>query len=420
VNKKSIIIVGAGNRGLDAYGRYLSQNTAEVEVVGLVDPDPERIRLGQILFPHLKQDMIFTDWRDLVSRNKLADAVIIATQDTEHAEPAIACARLGYHMLLEKPLAPTEQASRQIVRAAQEAGILFAVGHVLRYAPHFMTLHRIIREGIVGDLVTVQHFEDVAYWHQAHSFVRGHWRHSGSSSPMLLAKSCHDIDFLRFLIGKPCRRVHSFGGLQHFRKESKPAQAGKATRCVHCAYESHCPYSAVKIYLRDRWDQGFRDWPLTVLASPPTETALREAVERGPYGRCVYECDNDVVDHQVVNLEYEGGVTASFTMSAFNEGGRKTVIQGTCGIIRAVEGNIRVLDFLTDRWREIESHNAAAEAGGNHGGGDDGLMRAWIQALTSGSSDSILSGPEETLESHLTVFAAERSRTQNSVEKIRI
>ncbi len=415
MKKLRIAIAGCGNRGLDAYESWLALRPEEAKVVALAEPRAERVARGRRMFPGLTDTSVFSDWRQLAWRPRLADGVIVATPDRLHQAPAVAFARRGYHLLLEKPMAAEERGCRQIVRDIEASGVIFAVAHVLRYAPHFLKIRSLIDEGAV---VTIQHAEDVAYWHMAHSYVRGNWRSEERSSFMLLAKSCHDIDLLRYFAGSRCLRVQSFGGLLHFRKDRKPAEAGESRSCGECAFEPRCPYSACKIYLRDRAARGYWGWPLTVLSDEPDEQSLRRALQSGPYGRCVYECDNYVVDHQVVNLEYQGGVTASFTMSAFNEGGRKTVVQGTRGIIRAEEGRIRVLDFLNDRWREVPVELPRG-AGSGHGGGDGGLLEAWLSALRSGERGLIRSGAGESLETHLTTFAAERSRLQGTVESVR-
>ena len=417
MKKPRVVIVGCGNRGLDAYGSWIADHSEEVEVVGLVDPQPNRIALARRIFPQVKNSAVFKDWQDFLAHPAMADGVILATQDQQHREAAVACAHRGYHLLLEKPMAPTEEECREIVAEVLRTGIIFAVAHVLRYAPHFLEIHRLIREGAVGEVVTIQHAEDVAYWHMAHAFVRGNWRNQVGSSFMLLSKSCHDIDLLRYFTGRPCQRVQSFGSLLHFRREMKPKEAGKALFCHECTFEPNCPYSSNKIYLRDRAAKGYRGWPLNVLRDDPNEESISEVLREGPYGRCVYECDNDVVDHQVVNLEYEGGVTASFTMSAFNEGGRRTVVQGTHGIIRAVEGQIRVLDFLHDSWKEVTVELPQGTAD-RHGGGDGGLLEAWLSDLRTGKRELIRSGAEESLETHLTTFAAERSRRHGGVETV--
>ena len=418
MKRASVAILGCGNRGLEAYGRWLAAHPETLRVTALADPRPERLERARRLFPDIPAGQVYPGWRQFLDSPRLADGVILATQDRLHAEPAVACLQKGYHLLLEKPMAPEEEECRRIVREALSAGSLFAVAHVLRYAPHFRTVRRLIDEGAVGEVVAIQHAEDVGYWHQAHSFVRGNWARETEASFMLLAKSCHDVDLLRYYTGRRCLRVHSFGSLTHFRPENRPAEAAGAKRCLDCPFEPRCPYSALKIYLRDRLSRGALGWPLHVVTDDPSEEGLLRALREGPYGVCVYCAGNDVVDHQVVNLEYEGGATAAFTMSAFNEGGRRTVIHGTRGLIRSEEGaGIRVLDFLSDRWREV----AVPEVSGPgvlHSGGDAALMEAWTAALRTGDPGSIVSGPEESLETHLTTFAAERSRRRGTVEPI--
>jgi predicted dehydrogenase len=235
---------------------------------------------------------------------------------------------------------------------------------------------------------------------------------------MLLAKSCHDLDWLRHVMGVPCEQVSSFGSLLHFRREAKPAEAGAARRCLECAHESRCPYSARKIYL-GRVARGDRGWPLDVLAPEVNEATITEALRQGPYGRCVYECDNDVVDHQVVNLLFAGGRTASFTMTAFTQSGhRQTRLFGTRGEIHGDGAVLRITDFLTDRTEVIDTAASDASILGGHGGGDNGLMQSFVAAVATGNPSRVLSGPDETLETHLMVFAAERARQRHTVERV--
>jgi len=237
---------------------------------------------------------------------------------------------------------------------------------------------------------------------------------------MLLQKSCHDMDWLSYIIGRPCRRVSSFGGLYYFRKENQPR--GAADRCMDCKLSKKCPYSAREFYLR-LLREGHRDWPLNVI--DPTLKLTRGSVEKalreGPYGRCVFKCDNDVVDHQVVNLEYEGGVTASFTMTAFNQGsGRKTRIFGTKGTIETDDSStIRVYDFLTRKEKTIDTSATAANVAGGHGGGDAGIFDAFCRAVGLGRTNLIVSGADATLESHLTTFAAEKARRTGRVVEVK-
>jgi predicted dehydrogenase len=382
----------------------------------VAEPDEfNRTRIAEMF--DIPCENVWADWNDAAAEPRFADAAIIATPDAMHAAPAVALAGKGYHILLEKPMAPTEADCRRIIHAVEDRGdILFAVCHVMRYTRYMQALKSIIDSGRIGEIVNVQHIEPVGYWHQAHSFVRGNWRNESESSPMLLAKSCHDIDWLRYIIAQPCSRVSSFGSLFHFRKANQPE--GAADRCDDCDVEAACPYSAQKIYM-GMLDEGRTGWPLDVLACEVNAETITEALRTGPYGRCVYACDNDVVDHQVVNMEFDGGATAAFTMTAFNiAGGRKTRIHGTRGEIYGDGRNITVTDFLTDDSETIDTAATDATISGGHGGGDERIMAAFLTAVADDDPSTILSGPDETLETHLAVFAAERARRNGTVETV--
>lgn len=412
----SLIVIGAGGRG-SAYAAYVAAHPDQARVVGVAEPrDGHRARLAKA---HAIPDgQVFRCWREVAARPKFADAVLICTQDSMHEEPVKAFTRLGYHILLEKPMAPTPAACRRIVKAARDAGVIFAVCHVLRYTDYTRALKRLLGDGVIGEVADIQLFEPVGFWHQAHSFVRGNWRNEAESSFMLLAKCCHDVDWLSYVVGKPCRKVSSFGSLLHFRKGHQPPTA--TDRCMDCPVESTCPYSAKRFYF-GRLRSGQTGWPLDVVAPEATEETLREALTTGPYGRCVYACDNDVVDHQVVNFEYDDGVTASLTMSAFNAGmGRLVRIGGTRGAIEGDSSTLRVFDYLSESWRTVDTQAPDAGLLGGHGGGDGGLMASFLHAVATGDRSSIVSGPDETLESHLTVFKAEQARRQGKVLKVRM
>jgi predicted dehydrogenase len=261
----------------------------------------------------------------------------------------------------------------------------------------------------------VQHVEAVGDWHQAHSYVRGNWRREDESSPMLLSKSCHDLDWLRYVMGEPIHRVSSFGRLSCFNAEHAPE--GAAERCLDCPVEPECPYSAVKIYLT-RARAGDFGWPVCVLAAESSAEAIRQALREGPYGRCVYRCDNDVVDHQVVDLEFGGGKTGTFMMTAFAAGGRRTRLFGSHGEIHGDWRYIRLTRFLDDSTETIDTQAASETIRGGHGGGDGGLMDSFLAACYENDPSRILSGPAETLETHLAVFAAERARRRGTVEAV--
>lgn len=406
-----LAVVGAGGRG-SGYARFAEQLPERARVVAVAEPrDVYRQRLAD---KHgIPAGHVFSDWKDLAAAPKMADAVLICTQDAMHVEPTIAFAAAGYHVLLEKPMAPDPAGCRQIVEAIEEAGVHFAVAHVSRYTAYSQRLKRMLESGAIGDLVTMQRLEPVGYWHQAHSFVRGNWRNVQESSFMLLAKSCHDLDWIRYMMGESCQAVSSFGSLRHFRPDQAPE--GATARCLDCPVEADCPYSAKKIYL-GRLEAGHTGWPVDVLTADPTVESVTEALRSGPYGRCVYDCDNDVVDHQVVNMRFASDATAAFTMTAFTEAaGRRTHLCGTRGHIFGDGQHIHHFDFMTDRTEMIDTATGDASILGGHGGGDGGLMDGFVRAVATGDSSTILSGARETLESHLMVFAAEKARLEERV-----
>lgn len=405
-----LLIVGAGNRGR-RYAEWVAGHPERAQVVAVADPNgPRRERLADV--HRVPPERRFADWRTVAEEPRLADAVVIATPDAEHVEPAVAFSRKGYHTLLEKPMAPTLPECRRIVEEVQRAGVLFAVAHVLRYTPYTHAIRKALADGRLGDVVSVQHLEPVGFWHYAHSYVRGNWRRSDQSAPMLLAKSCHDLDWLEYVVGRPIRRVSSFGRLSHFTKANRPD--GAADRCVECPVEETCAYSAQRIYL-GLYRQGRRGWPLDVVAHDVTEQALTTALREGPYGRCVYGCDNNVVDHQVVAMEFDQGMTGVFTMTGLNSGGpRRTRIFGTKGELSCDGRELVVEDFLTGARETIPL--IAAEGG--HQGGDEGLMNAFVHAIATGDRTAIRSGPLESLRSHQAVFAAEQARLSGTVQEI--
>ncbi|WP_405921133.1 Gfo/Idh/MocA family protein [Streptomyces sp. NBC_00122] len=412
----TLAVVGAGERGT-GHARWALAHPERATVVAVAEP--RKARRERFAADHaLGAGTAVDDWRVLAARGRVADAVLICTLDREHLEPVLAFAALGYHIMLEKPMALTEDECRRIVAAVEAAGVILSVGHILRYTPYTRALKHVLDSGRIGDVVSVQHLEPVGFWHQAHSFVRGNWRREDQASSMLMAKSCHDLDWLQYVLGRPPVRVSSFGRLSHFRPGNRPA--GAADRCLDCAVEDTCPYSAKRDY-GDRLAQGRHGWPLSVLIDDFTPRALETALREGPYGRCVYACDNDVVDHQVVAMEFASGATATFTMTAFTEqADRQTRIFGTRGELRGDGRRLRVYDFLT-RTEEVVGLGAEGpmDAAGGHGGGDAGLMDAFVGAVATGNPGLVTSGPRASLTSHLTVFAAERARRDGTVEAVR-
>jgi predicted dehydrogenase len=411
----SLVVVGAGQRGT-GYARWALAHPDRASVVAVAEPRTGR-RTRFAAEHGIANGNAVADWTELAERGRVADAVLICTQDRMHTEPAEAFAALGYHILLEKPMAPDEAECRRIVTAVENAGVMLAVGHVLRYTPHTRAVKDIVDSGRLGEIMSIQHLEPVGFWHQAHSFVRGNWRRADLAATMLMAKSCHDLDWLQYILGRPPLRVSSFGRLTHFTAANRPP--GAADRCTDCAVEPDCPYSATRLY-GGMLERGEHHWPLSVVVGDFTPGALGEALRDGPYGRCVYACDNDVVDHQVVALEFPGGATATFTMTAFTKAAnRSTRLFGTRAELTTDGEEIRLYDFLTRSDQVIAPPPMGAmDAASGHGGGDAGLMHAFTSAVAADDPELISSGPRESLASHLAVFAAERARRGGTIEPV--
>jgi predicted dehydrogenase len=405
----TLLIAGAGSRGA-MFAGWAARHPDRARVVAVAEPRADR--RDALADEHaVPPGRRFADWRAALAAGRIADAVVIATLDREHTEPAIAFAALGCALLIEKPLAPTEAECEAIIDAVERTGVVASVAHVLRYTPYTRLLRGLLDGGSAGEIVSVEHLEPVGFWHQAHSYVRGNWRREDQTGPMLLAKCCHDVDWLGHVIGARCRSVASFGGLGELRRGRAPAGAGE--RCLDCAIEPGCAYSARKIYL-EAAERGESGWPLDVVAFPPTPSNLEAALRDGPYGRCVWACDNDVVDHQVLAMEYDGGVTATLTMTAFTRmRDRETRIFGTAGELYGNGSHVEVHDFAT---RETTRHAVPAEqVTSNHGGGDYGAIDGFIAAVAAGDPALVPTAPAETLASHRVVFAAERARREGRV-----
>ncbi|MGA5097056.1 Gfo/Idh/MocA family protein [Streptomyces lavendulocolor] len=409
----TIAVLGAGARG-SAYAELAAARPESARIVAVAEPhDPHRTAFAARY--GLSPEAVFDTWQDFAAEPRMADVAVIAVMDADHLAAATRLADLGYQILLEKPMATTEADCEAIAAAARRNGTALAVCHVMRYTPYTVTLKKLIAEGAIGDITSVQHLEPIGYYHFAHSFVRGNWRREDESSFLLMAKACHDIDWLNHIVGRPVRQVSSFGSLTHFRASQAPEGAGD--RCVSCKVEPDCAYSALRMYYGGLRQGGTKRYFTRIItAGELTETATAKALAEGPYGRCVYASDNDVVDHQVVNLEYEDGVTASFTLTAFTPlENRHTKIFGSRGQITGDGRHIEVYDFLTERTTVIDTSMDGASAAEGHAGGDEAMFNAFIDALHGGSPELIVSGIDDTLASHRVVFAAERARRSHSV-----
>lgn len=396
-------LIGAGARGKEVYGDYAINHPHEVEFIAIAEPNEQK-RNAFAQIHKISKENIFSSWEELLAKPKLCEAVLIASQDRMHYLPTVTALEKKYHVLLEKPMSNDSKECMLMAKKAKDMDKLLIICHVLRYTPFFKKVKSILDEGKIGRMISIQHIESVGYWHQAHSFVRGNWRNSHETSPMILAKSCHDMDILSWLIGSRCIKVSSFGALTYFKSENAPK--GSARRCTDdCQVENLCPYSALKIY------PGNNEWPTNVVSTDTSYEAVIEALKTGPYGRCVFQCDNNVVDHQVVNMEFEDGVTVDFTMSAFTKVPSRNIrIMGTHGELRAdMETNtIELFDFITGNQEIIK----VREADG-HSGGDSGLMRAFVEQVSSNGKSESLTSADISIQSHLMAFAAEESRLKN-------
>ncbi|MBQ3063699.1 MAG: Gfo/Idh/MocA family oxidoreductase [Clostridia bacterium] len=413
--KISAILLGAGNRG-KVYTDDIAKYPDLYEVVGVAEPIEARREYIAKLH-NIPADRVFADWRDLLALPKIADACIICTMDQEHTEPTMRAIDLGYEILLEKPVAANPEECMLLANYAEEKGVNVLVCHVLRYTPFFMTLKNLIDDGYVGRVMQIRHTEDVGHLHQSHSFVRGNWANSERSTPMILQKCCHDLDILQWLIGRKCTRVQSFGSLTYFTKENCPE--GAPLHCTDgCPAAETCHYHVEKVYLSSGDHMWMKE---AVTKSPsPSEEELRAAFATSDFGKCVFQTDNDVVDHQVVNMEFEGGATASLSMAAFNEGGRDIYVMGTDGTLhgRMKDPYFTYFSFKTGETTQVPVVAAAKTSehfGGGHGGGDQGIMTAFFARMKGTYTGKSISSIRQSVDNHLMAFAAEKSRIEGTV-----
>ena len=398
MKKLKMIILGYGQRG-GIYGNYAFTYPEKYEVVAVVDCREARLEIAKEQF----DCPVFKDYKSMLEANIEADFVAVATQDEQHEEHAIACMEKGYDLLLEKPISNSVEGCRHIYEVACKYDRKVIVCHVLRYSPFYKRVKEILESGELGEIITIHASENVGFYHQAHSFVRGPWRNKAQSSPMILAKCCHDMDIFRWLVGKKCKTVASMGGLRIFKKENAPE--GSADFCSDCNVD--CIYKAQKLYT-DKDKCGFSAYFCNDNSS---DEKILAALTHTQYDRCVFKCDNDVVDHQVSIMQFEDDITVNHTMTAFSkEIYRDIKIHGTkaelVGVmeknyieIRPFEGEVRTIT-----WEDNISV-------GGHSGGDEGMMGDVYLAF-NGQVTGGVTFIDVSLDSHLMSFAAEESRLQ--------
>ncbi|MCS7055131.1 MAG: Gfo/Idh/MocA family oxidoreductase [Thermoflexales bacterium] len=419
------VMIGAGNRAIWSYGPYALQHPDEIRFIAVAEPDAAR-RARFATQHNIPAEMQFASWEELVARPQLARAAVNCTQDRMHHASTLALLRAGYDVLLEKPIAPSRDECIALVEAAEQLGRMLQICHVLRYTAFFTALYDIVNSGRLGRIVTIDHRENVSYWHMSHSFVRGNWRNEAHSSPMILAKCCHDLDILVWVMGRRVTRLSSFGSLMHYRIERVAELSDRPIppRCTDgCPIEATCPWYAPRLYDADIYRRSklepFETLGFMLTAADMSHTSPEERWEKlktSPYGRCVYHCDNDVVDHQTLNLEFEGGATCTFTMHGHSDReGRTMRWDGTRATLYGdfSEGRphtLRIVDHGSLREEVIHPSTGA----GGHGGGDFGLMRDFVKAL-NGEHTKHQTTARVSLESHLLAFAAEEARKHGCV-----
>jgi len=406
--KLKLALMGAGQRGM-VYAGYACE-TKGAEIAAVVEPHEER-RKAAAKKLGTPEKYCFDNAEEFFQKGRIADALIIASMDRDHYRQTMTALELGYDILLEKPISPEPKECVTIQDKADELGRRIVVCHVLRYTDFFSTIKQIIDGGELGKVISIQHNENVGNFHIAHSFVRGNWRRSDLTSPLIMQKSCHDMDILSWLVGSEAKRISSFGSLQYFKKENAPKDSGE--RCLDCKAAGECRFDARKAYL-----PVLGSWPATVITEKQTTESVLKALEESPYGRCVYRCDNDVCDNQVVLIEFKNQVTVSFNLSGFtNRIGRTIKIMCEDGEIKGDDSlnRIEVTKFTSNAVEGYEQKvlNTAIPQSG-HGGGDVGLMKDFLRLLQSGEKNS-RSSIEQSVESHVMAYAAEKSRLTGKI-----
>jgi predicted dehydrogenase len=406
MKKLSLALIGAGDRGYHCYAPYVRENPWKAEFAALAETDAEKRNSFGNDFG-IPEELRFDDFHKMLERPKLADALLICTSDRLHFEPAMLALEKGYHIMLEKPMSAKLDECTALAAAAERYNRVFILCYVLRYTAFFSAIRKIIDSGQIGGVNSIVHMENIPLVDQVHSFTRGIFRNTDVACPIILSHCCHDLDVISWFAGARCKKVSSFGSLSHFRKENAPA--GAPERCLDgCPESERCPYYAPNYYLTEN-----TGWPASTIGADMSFEGRLAALRTGPYGRCVYRCDNNVADNQTVIMEFENGVTANFSLQPFaSANGRTLKITGTKGEIRAdmEKNSIEVYDIASGQRHGI----AVPPSRYKYGGGDHGIMEYFITEAAKGAEGGRTS-MESSIESHLIAFAAEESRKKGVV-----
>ena len=401
------VVIGHGSRG-GLYSRFSRELTDQWKIVGVAEPIEYRRDAAATAY-EIPASQTFTTWEHVFRKPKFADVCIISTPDDLHYGPAMAALEAGYDLLLEKPIAMTWQECKSILDLATRKQAIVCVCHVLRYAPYFVELKRVIEDGSIGDVVSIQHLEPIHHIHMSHSYVRGIWRNTKTSLPIILAKSCHDLDLLRWYVDKPYTSVSCLGDRSVFRPEQAPK--GAPQYCMDgCPAEKQCPYFAPDVYVhKKKWGAG------AIITPDRSESGILEALRKGQYGKCVYRNDNNQPDHVTANFGFKDEVTATFSMEAMTSyAGRKTRVMGTKGDVVGDEETLRITNFASGQVRDWDVRQASSDLSG-HGGGDIRMVKDFAMAVTKRDSSLLSTNLKESMESHLAGFMAEESRLNKGV-----
>ena len=410
----SMSILGVGARGGEAYGRYIHECKDKFKIISLCEPNEYRLKKYGEAFEVAEENRFLSE--EEFFEKKRSDVLLIATLDRLHVRQAVKALDLGYDLVLEKPISDDVDELRMLVEKAKANGKMVMVCHVLRYTAMIRKVKKLLDEGAIGRLISMDQTENVCFWHQAHSFVRGNWRNREETTPMIMQKCCHDLDLIQYFIGARCNSVASMGSLAYFKSENKPE--GSADRCIDCKLRSSCKYSAYTIYLED-WKKGGckETFPFNLITDvlPITEEAIITSLKESKYGRCVFACDNNVVDNQTVIMQFENGVTATLKMEGFTaRGGRDFRFFGTEGELELyeIEDKMVLRRYMEEPivWKISELvDELGGQGAGGHGGGDhrmfDSLYNIYFNDKLNASS-----AIEHSVESHYMALAAEKSR----------
>ena len=404
-------IIGFGSRGR-MFGSLIKQYGG-MELVAIAETEETNRRKGVVEFG-LSEDKCFKSADEFFAQGKICDVIFLCTQDKQHYEMAIKALELGYDMCLEKPAAATIEECIAIRDTAERLGRKVMLTHVLRYTPFYGYIRRLIDSGEMGDVVTINQTENIAYWHFGLSYVRGPWRKMSDSTPTILAKCCHDLDILKWLMNKRCTAVNSFGGLFHFKAENAPN--GSAEYCADCnpAVKEKCIYNAYKVY-PERMKHGVVGGTARLVGQDIFKVLDSKC---DAICKCVYHSDNDAVDNQVVNMQFEDGSTAHLTMTAFSEECYRFVkVHGTKGEIYGnLDESILYYTKYGEKQQKIDVKNLqqfntfGIELSGGHGGGDTYLYLDFLNYVTKNQPSFTRTTIADSIESHVIGFKAEESR----------